>query len=396
MLLVPKATLRPGMTLAMPVFHPACEDLVLLNASYTLDRKVIHRLDDFDVTHCWIRFPDLEELEGRANEGINRGHISLYQALSGSVDELERRVEVKVNLYKYKKAVRHMLTEIVADPEHEIITHQLADCGPLLSGHLANTCYLSLLIGAHLSGYLRSQRSTLPSDVAENTGQLGLGALLHDISKLNMPDEMQNKSILSPEAAMPEYQMHVRASYEEVREHASLTAAQIALNHHQRFDGSGFPELEHRDDRPPQTQRGNGIHIFNRIVAVVDTFDHLLCPDGHYVPTIVALCAIKSERFAGWFDPVVVETLLRLVPVFMIGSLVTLSDGTEAVIVANHPEAPCKPSVKLLNGPICEANTRVRGRQLDLRMCPHLEIAVVDGFDVRPYLFTGELEPVLT
>jgi hypothetical protein len=64
------------------------------------------------------------------------------------------------------------------------------------------------------------------------------------------------------------------------------------------------------------------------------------------------------------------------------------------VVVDNHPEAPCKPSVRLLSGPLCAQTTRVRGRTLDLRMCPKLTIAAIDGFDVTPYLFAGELEPV--
>lgn len=394
MLLVPLASIREGMVLAQPVFHPSSSDLVLLNTGYVLDQEMITRLADFRLSHVWVEFPGLEEIGQEANERINRGHMALYHALQGSVDKLERRVAVKVNLHQYKKAVRHMLTEIVADPDHEVITHQLATCCPLLSGHLANCCYLSLLIGAHMSGYLRAERSTLPAHVAENTGQLGLGALLHDIGKLPMPDELRSRCILDPEGEWREYRLHVIAGYDEVREHLPVVAANVVLNHHQRFDGSGFPKRESRDKaRPPAPLKGRNIHIFSRIVSVVDAFDHFLCPRGGMVPTIIAIHQLRSEQVRGWFDPVVVEALLRLVPPFMVGSTVTLSDGTEAVVVGNHPEAPCRPLVKLLSGPICDRETRVKGRLLDLRMCRNLCVAGVDGYDVRPYLFSGELEP---
>jgi len=383
------------MELAQPVYHPASDDIILLNTDYVLDRKVIGRLHDFEVGNIWIKVPGLEELDGKvASAAISQSHAELLHLLNGTVAKLEQRVAVKVNLQQYKKAVRQMLTEMVANPSHDAITHQLSSCGPWLSGHFTNTCYLSLLIGAHMTGYLRKERSTLPPDIAENTASLGMGGLLHDMGKLYMDDDMQHIHILCEDADLPEYRFHVRAGHEEVREHVSVLVANVIFNHHQRFDGTGFPARKKRTSpAPPQPLAGRDIHIFSRIVSVVDTFDHLLCPDGSIVPTIVAIQALKSEGFRGWFDPVVVETLLRLVPPFMIGSIVMLSDGTEAVVMANHPEAPCRPSVKLLNGPICNCNTRTRGKQLDLRMCRNLTVAAINDFDVRPYLFTGELEP---
>jgi HD-GYP domain-containing protein (c-di-GMP phosphodiesterase class II) len=246
-----------------------------------------------------------------------------------------------------------------------------------------------------MTGYLRLQRSALPADVAENTSELGVGALLHDVGKLQMPDDMQAKSILDPEAEWPEYRTHVNAGYEQAREHVSVVAANTILNHHQRFDGSGFPKRKPR--RPSERAAplaGRQIHVFSRILAVVDAFDHLLGPGGKPVPTIVAIHGLKQPRFDGWFDPVVTEILLRLVPPFQVGSLVTLSDGKQAVVVYNRPDAPCRPTVRVVRGRIGQAGARAEARQLDLRMCRDLEIAAVDGVDVRNYLFAGELEPV--
>jgi hypothetical protein len=117
--------------------------------------------------------------------------------------------------------------------------------------------------------------------------------------------------------------------------------------------------------------------VFSRIVGVVDVFDHLLCPHGKAVPTIVAISRLRDERFAGWFDPVIVDALLRLVPPFMVGQALRLTDGREAVVIANHPEA----------------GARAEARPIDLRTARTLGIAEVDGHDVMPFLFTGELEP---
>jgi HD-GYP domain-containing protein (c-di-GMP phosphodiesterase class II) len=303
-------------------------------------------------------------------------------------------VEVQLNLHQYRTTVRSLLANIVECPDHTVMTHQLASCGSLMAGHLANCSYLSLLVGAHMTGYLQNERSTLPPDVAENTSALGLGALLHDIGKLQMDDELQRKCILDPEADWPEYQYHTRVGFEEAREHVSAVAANTILNHHQRYDGRGFPRRKSRQpDAPAAPLAGRQIHVFSRILAVVDTFDHLLRNNGKRVPTIIATHALKGSQFDGWFDPVVVETLLRLVPPFQVGSLVTLSDSSQAAVVKNHPEAPCRPLIKMLKGSLANGTARLAGRQIDLRMCRKPFIAFVDGVNVRPYLFTGDLEP---
>lgn len=392
MLLVPVESVRAGMKLAQPVLHPERDDLVLLAAGFVLDAKAIGHLVEMGLSHAWISFPGLDEVDEHISSKVAMGHMALLRVLSRSVDELERRVSVRVNVHQYKKAVHHMLGEIVSDADHDPVTHQLASCAPTLAGHLANCAYLSLLIGAHLSGYLRSQRRKLPADVAENTAQLGMGALLHDIGKLSMPEELQHANILSAESGWPEYRMHVQTGYDEVREHVSPVAANIVMHHHQRFDGSGFPRKRFGLREEIGGMSGSQIHVFARVVAAVDAFDHLICPAGRPVPTILALHEIRGERFKGWFDPVILEALSRLVPPFMVGSMVTLSDGTEAAVVVNHPEAPCRPTVRLITKPVESAESRA-SRQLDLRMCRHLSVAAVDGIDIRHCLYAGEFEP---
>ena len=392
MLLVPIESVRPGNTLAQSVLDPSNDDLLLLREGHTMDARMIARLAQHCVTHVWLSFPGLEEVGGNVDARIAMGHMELYRALNESIDKLEKRVNVKMNIMTYRKAVHGMLSGIVDNPDHEVLTNQLKMCGPRLTGHMANVSYLSLLIGAHLTGYLREQRSSLPADVAENTAMLGLGALLHDIGKLNMPDKLRDCCILKEESTWDEYRLHTSIGYEEVREQISPIAANIILHHHQRFDGKGFPPVG-SSGNGGTPQRGQKIHVFSRIVAAVNVFDHLLCPAGHSMPTIIALRQMKSSEFLGWFDPVIVEALVRLVPPFMIGSMVKLNDGADAVVVKNHPEAPCKPAVKVIEPPLGAEGARAHPRTLDLRMCRETSIGSADGVDVTPFLYDGEFEP---
>lgn len=393
MLLVDVGSLRPGMKLARPVIHPDRQDLLLLGDGHVLDAQMVTHLVTHGISHAWISFPGLEELDTQISKKVSQSHFQLFDVLNRSIDTLERRVQVKTNISHYKRAVHQMLAEIIDDPFHDLITHQLRLCGPRLAGHQANCAYLALLVGAHLSGYLRAQRRALPPDVAENTAQLGMGALLHDVGKVAMPEDLRNASILDEQAGWPEYQYHTQCGYQEVRDHVSPVAANVVLHHHQRFDGRGFPAVAKSFKPEPEPLSEQRIHVFSRIVAVVDAFDHLLCPGGKQAPAIVAISQIRSERFRGWFDPVIVEALLRLVPPFMVGQVIELSDKRQAVIIANHPESPCRPTVRPLSAPVDDPGSRADSRPLDLRMSRKISIDLVDGVDVRPYLYTGDFEP---
>jgi len=384
MLLLPTSVLKPGMALARHVLHPDRADLLLLARGYVLDTGTITHLRSNFISHVWIDFPALDELQGRISEDIAQSHMELFKVLSGSIERLEPRVSLSVNVQKYRKAVHHMLADIVEHSNHDIITNQLRLCGNRLAGHQANCAYLALLIGAHLSGYVRTQRNKLPTDVAENTAQLGLGALLHDVGKATMPDDIRHITALDSESLCEEYRCHTRSGYETIRDHISPVAAHVVLHHHQRYNGSGFPLRATRANPNPEPLSGSRIHIFSRIVGAIDAFDHLLCPTDPAAPkpTIVALSHLRSHRFRGWFDPVVIEAMTRLVPPFMVGQSIRLNDGQQAIVTENHQDTPTQPTIRTYTGLLAGSDMHMAPRSLDLRMARGLYIAQADGYDV--------------
>ena len=103
-----------------------------------------------------------------------------------------------MNFTDYRRAIEKILLDIVADPNHQVLTNNLAECGSQMAGHMANCCYMALLLGAHMSGYLRQQRKALPPTVAEDTHRLGLGAMLHDIGKADLPAGLRDKTDPGP------------------------------------------------------------------------------------------------------------------------------------------------------------------------------------------------------
>ena len=164
---------------------------------------------------------------------------------------------------------------------------------PYIGEHLRSVSRLALRIGLKLS---------LPSDQLD---ELTLGALLHDVGKIGVPDRiLQKPGRLTDE----EYQIIKRhpvlgaRMLESVRELTPVV--QAVRYHHERFDGKGYPER----------LRGEDIPLAARIISVVDAFDSMIRerPYGYGIHQEIALEEIEKNS-GTQFDPRVVRALLEVV-----------------------------------------------------------------------------------
>jgi HD-GYP domain-containing protein (c-di-GMP phosphodiesterase class II) len=134
--------------------------------------------------------------------------------------------------------------------------------------------------------------------------EIELAALLHDIGKVGVPDSILNKpGRLTPEE-MQQMRLHTVYGYEILSGSSSKLiqlAADIALSHHERFDGGGYPNR----------LRGEEIPLAARIVSVADVFDALTSARSYKPVWSVdeALYYLIQER-GGQFDPVCVDAFL--------------------------------------------------------------------------------------
>jgi len=165
------------------------------------------------------------------------------------------------------------------------------------------------------------------------------------------------------------------------------TARHAVLNHHQRFDGKGWPiQITRREGSETRPQRGTEIHIFCRIIAAANVLDNLINdPSNPKNPPVAALREFNSPRFDGWFDPVVRYLMIRRLPPFPIGSLVRLSNNAQATIVSLNFRQPCRPTVRML-----DENTRNNKGEfttVDLDIEPSIHIAEAGGHNVEKHLF---------
>jgi response regulator RpfG family c-di-GMP phosphodiesterase len=138
----------------------------------------------------------------------------------------------------------------------------------------------------------------------EKLKHLARGAHLHDIGKIGIPDAILRKPARLTTAETAVMQTHVEIGYELVRRIRFLApAAELVLNHHERYDGKGYP----------RGVRGNDILLDARIFALADTLD-AMTSDRPYRRAL-PLSAARQEiiKCSGLqFDPEVVHVFLRI------------------------------------------------------------------------------------
>ena len=146
----------------------------------------------------------------------------------------------------------------------------------------------------------------------ERTAELlRLGSPMHDVGKIGVPEAILHKpGKLTPEE-FEIIQQHAQTGYEILRKSnrsIMTTAAIVALQHHERWDGKGYP----------QGLKGKDIHVFGRIAAIADVFDalsHKRCyKDAWPLEKIMDL----FKREAGFhFDPELAVIFLTNIDQFM-------------------------------------------------------------------------------
>lgn len=135
--------------------------------------------------------------------------------------------------------------------------------------------------------------------------QLIEAAQLHDLGNVGVPDAVLNKVGPLTDEERRQMVCHTTIGHELLRDEASPVlqlAAEIALSHHERWDGSGYP----------QGLRGDEIPLSARLVALADAFDAMTTIRPYKTPWLVERAVVVIEADSGGhFDPTLVEAFMR-------------------------------------------------------------------------------------
>lgn len=143
----------------------------------------------------------------------------------------------------------------------------------------------------------------LPPDRIAN---LSTAALLHDIGKIGIPDELLRKNDKMTAEQWEIVQSHTKLAAAIVGRIPSLTSCLPAiLHHHERWDGNGYPT----------GLRGTAIPLEARILAIADAFEAMTAPRPYHQPLPLNKAIEELKRNSGTqFDPNLVEIFLNIIP----------------------------------------------------------------------------------
>lgn len=237
--------------------------------------------------------------------------------------------------------------------------------------HGSNVCYLAMLIGLEAEVYIfEERRKSAGKEIAAEFAPLGLGALLHDIGKLQIEETIRNRPLWEQSSTdIAVMKSHTSKGYKMLKEQLGAITANMALCHHLNYDGTGYPE--ETKESAGQIPGGNNIHIFSRVVCVANAYDELI-GGCNYLP-IEALEELNCAR-RHHFDQKLLSALNKIVPPFALGSRVTLNTGHEAMITDFNPQRPFRPFILLLKDPKGDIIPENKRKEIDIADYPAMKI----------------------
>jgi putative two-component system response regulator len=258
------------------------------------------------------------------NAAVLRARVRTHVALANQRLELERMVQART------EQLDHTRSEVIRRLARAMEFHESSAVG----NRVLRLAHYAKLV---------SQASGVKHEVAE---MMMKAAPLHDVGKLGVPAEILRKT---EKLSVPDWERvkrHPQLGAEIIGEHDDpllKLARQLALTHHERWDGSGYP----------QGLKGESIPWAGRVMAIVDAFESMTSTQFYRDPMPVEQAAEEVVKGAGTqFDPKLVEAFRKALPVMKkvrdtysdkLGDLINLDFAPKTQAAAPKAEPPLEP-----------------------------------------------------
>jgi putative nucleotidyltransferase with HDIG domain len=245
--------------------------------------------------------------------GLRKSYASSIDVLQGvsSAVEIGDTVELSSSMW----AIEGLLEQVMSQRGASLLLSTLKTHDQYTFFHSVNTSILAIAVGRSL-GF---------SD--DDLIAVGVGALLHDVGKVRVPQEtIQYPGRLDAEQ-WNQIKKHPQEGAQVILAGVGPQqeiAAMVALEHHARFDMSGYPTISGKA-KP---------HVFSRIVSVCDVYDALTTRRSYKraEPPHRAL-QMLLELSGDHLDPALVDAFVQMMGVYPVGSILRLDDGSTVMVV---------------------------------------------------------------
>ena len=301
--------LKPGMKLAKDVILP--DGRLLLLSGFTIKPMYLRRLESFRVEKVYVEEGHFEPIEEFVEERVYSHAVATIK----NIFTLTKRT-LDADISVIKDTVNDIMTRII---DNETVMLQLTgirDIDNYTYLHSVDVCIYSIILGKKL-GYGN-----------EPLTALGMGAILHDIGKCKVPLEILQKPGKLTDEEFYEMKLHTVHGCEIIRHTYCMgtKVANIAFQHHEKWDGSGYP----------MGISANVIDPLARIVALADVYDALTSDRVYKKRELPHIAAEYIKQNSGTlFDPFIVDLFLNSIAVYGAGTLVLLNTGEVGSVVSS-------------------------------------------------------------
>lgn len=319
-----------GEKIAKPIYNDQLK--LLVGAGTTITNSLKSKLLNANVTYVYIDdqisqgitiesiVPDEEKLMAIAilkkiEKEITDEKATIIQISDGILSELKALIDSYIDHIYARRNIKYFSTELMSVDMYTF-------------NHNIEVAILALKIG-HQMGLAR-----------QDLLKLGVGAILADIGKLKVPKEIINKKGKLTPDEFKEMQRHVNYGYNYIRSSINVApqTKQIVLLHHEKLDGSGYPE----------NFESHQIPLLVRIVTVCDIYDAIVS-DRTYSQrnsidkTMEILRAVAGSKL----DFNVVSALGNVIEVYPPGTILKLTDDSIGIVIENT-QSGARPIVRII------------------------------------------------
>ena len=241
--------------------------------------------------------------------------------------------DIEKNLYSKPMETVQQTTKLISDIADsmlgapELVIHVMGDKmgGEELYFHSLNVTMLSMMMARDLK---------LPVEVVS---ALGMGAILHDVGRKEVPDKILKKIEALTQAERNFYELHCQYGV-TLGQRLQLAPSVLAIirEHHELFDGSGYPAK----------LKGEVTSLLSRIVVIANYYDELCNPNAIAdALTPHEALSLMFAKLRGKFDPKLLQVFIRCLGVYPPGTIVQLSNGAIGMVATVNTARPMKPTV---------------------------------------------------
>jgi HD-GYP domain-containing protein (c-di-GMP phosphodiesterase class II) len=235
----------------------------------------------------------------------------------------------EVDAARLEPVVGKMIESVMRNPDALVPLARLKKLDAYATEHAVATAALIIALG-HQQGLAQPELE-----------KLALGTMVKDVGQAALDARLMSKPGMLSQAEYSLVQNHVEEGLAvlEATSRLSETSVAVVLEHHERYNGCGYP----------YRMAGDEISSAGRMAAIVDAYD-AMTSDRPYRPAISPSHALRQlfDQGGSQFDPALVATFVRTVGIYPVGTLVLLESGHLAVVDEVRHEDLLSPMVRVI------------------------------------------------